>query len=239
MSENAETKKEIPIMEKLDSEKGEHIVNEVLEKMKHMMELKIYELKILPWRFMTIPGLQRFSMAMYKFRKYIGKDYIIFADKEMAIKYNSDSVEVFIRARRTNKIYHKVFYNDYEIPPALIPRYSDLVDSGDASIDAVTPEEVVKKIFGINISLAPWEVYRQGHLYAIRVNWVDNIEKWFTESLVYKIFNHELKEYYANALTNEIYFLHYSEWLTIESQHHGVGLLPFGQWILYHPEVVD
>jgi len=235
--------KQIPFFEKLDYERGKRISQEVTEKLKFAMDLEIHELRVLPTKFMVIPGLQRFGMARYKFAKFLGKDYILYADRDIAIQYYADKVELYIRARRTNKIYHKYYDHEWELPDILRPRYSDLTEDNAEPIEAITKEDIVREIFSLSLDLDQYFVLKQGHLYAVPILRQKNIEKWIVESDVRQIFNHRIMGYdnvaLANALTPEIFYLKSDKIIVIESKDHGTNFLPAGEYILYHPEDVD
>ena len=235
MGKVSQNQTQIQYMEKVRTDIGEGIVNEVLDKLKFAITPEVHELKVLPSHFMTIPGLQRFASARYKFEKYEGKDFIMFVDKEFAVRYFNDSVEIFLVSRTSGKIYHKRFYYNYELPKALIPTYKDLTTEGAKFTPWEYTEDIIKKFFALNIELDNQNVYRQGHLYALKIIYIENLETWVRTDDIFEIGNHKWEGVPARSLTNDIYYINTESDLSVESQDHGVALLPRGEWILYHP----
>ena len=63
-------------------EERKKAINEVLQKLQFAINPKIYELRVLPYSFVEIPSVSRFGTARYKFKKYLGKGFVLFHDDE-------------------------------------------------------------------------------------------------------------------------------------------------------------
>ena len=235
MSENMQT----PYFKKLDNDIGDRLVNEVLVSLDFAVNPQIDELRVLPWKFMTIPGLQRFIYNRDKFEKYIGDGFVMFRDSEFLIRYFDEAVELIIASRSSRKLYRRYIYRSYELPAVLTPRYKDLTEKNSTFIPLYYTEDIAREFFALQIELDNKNVLYQGHLYAIPILRIKNVETWINKDHIIKIANHYLRSKHASRLTNEIYYLHSEEDVVIESDDHGVALLPRGEWVLYHPFEVD
>ena len=237
----------IPIMEKLAQEEAKEIVDLVLKKLDFAVNPKLIDLRIFPIKFMHVPSLQRFAMAPYKFKRIEYESFIIYTDGEIIIRFNRDSIEIFIKTRYSRKIYHYLFRNSEEVPFVLRPRFGDLVDSHSCYGD-VSDETLIKDFIALQLELDKDNVLRQGHLYAVKVLQISNHLQWLmrerdywersSHSIFNEIYGHRLVDVYAYAFTDEIYYLETDREVVVEHSEHGVHLLPKGTWILYHPRPV-
>ena len=228
---------QISYMEKVDLEQGKEIIEQIKQKLEFATFPKVHDLEVLPAQFMKIPGLQQFRDAKYSFNKYKGKhkgrNFIMYVGKDIIIRYFDKSIELIIFSHSSRKFYRRVFHNYDEVPEVLIPSFRDLTAKAE-SVSPEYPDDIVRWFFGLYIDLDPGNVLRQGHLYAIKIKNIENVEIWSIED-VYKIGNHAWEEVSAKKITEDIYYINTDSDLSIGSKDHGVALLPRGEWILYHP----
>ena len=237
----------IPIMEKVAQDEAKEIIDLVLKKLEFATSPKIYELRLLPLKFMNVPSLQRFGMAMHKFKRVEFENFIIYTDGEILIKYNRDSVEIFIKTRYSRKVYHYMFRDPNEVPYILRPRFRDLVDTGTWRVD-VSDDQLIKDYLALKLDLDKDNVFKQGHLYAIKILHISNHQTWLLRerdewersslSIFNEIYGHKLIDAYAYAFTDEIYYIESDKDIIVEHSEHGTNVLPAGAWILYHPRPI-
>jgi len=232
---------QIPLMEKVNEEESKQIIDIIYQKLEFAINPKFHELKVFPYKFMVVPSLQRFGMATYKFKKIETKYSIAYFDGESLIIYNNDTIELYIKSRSSRKIYHKIFYEENEVPYVLIPRLSDLTTEKAEFMGFENNEDLARELFSLKLTLDSANVYHQGHLYALRIYSVSNIDLWLRKN-EYKmtdksdeIYGHKLKDNFAYAITDEIYYLDTGTETIVEHLEHGTHVLPQGKWLLYHP----
>jgi len=241
-------------METVGFKEAQQIIDLVKQKLDFAINPRIYELKVFPQKFMHVPSFQRFEMSPYKFKRAEGPDFVLYSDGESIIKYNKDSIEIFIKTRYSRRVYHYTFYNPKEVPYVLRPRFSDLVVKNQPVCDSVcgcTPEQLVKKFIALHLdlNLGDGSVLKQGHLYAIKIDSIENYEQWFVRERyddlghsrpvsVREIFGHVLNMR-AFSFTDEIYYYENDVDTPITHNEHGTAVLPPGKWILYHPRPSD
>ena len=217
----------------LEEEERKKIEEEAIQKLQFAINPKIYELRVLPYSFVEIPSISRFGTARYKFKKYLGKGFVLFHDDESIIKYNAKSIELYYLTRTSKKVYHYTWHEwEWEdLPKELTPRLSDLIDDNSEYISEEGEKEIVKRFFALRLGFA--EVLKQGHLYALAISCY-NIEKWFTSDSTAIVSGYKLS---ANAfkITDEIYYLKTDCDVKVTHPEHGETVLQRGEWLLYHP----
>ena len=224
-----------------DENLKQQIVNEILEKLKFARDPEIKDLEVLPRKFMTIPTLQRFAMALYKFKKFRFNNGIAYYDGEGLIVYSNDFIKLYIKPRHSRKIYAIKYEYDYYLPEEIRPRFYLLTGDNSQYIGVNYSEELVKYLFGLEIDLENAKFFQQGHLYIFELWYRRNIEPWLLREEenrlieVDVIYGHKLINAKANVLTSEIYYVMTDNEFTIEHEEHGILKLPKGEYLLYHP----
>ena len=241
MSESPNSNPQIQNQNENQEENKKQVIDEILKKLKFAIEPEIKELVVLPERFMIIPTLQRFSTALYKFKKFKFNNGIAYFDGEGVIVYTNHYIKLYVKPRYSRKIYSIKYEYDYDLPEELRPRYYLLTDEGAQFVSVNYSEELVKYLFGLEIDLENAEFFQQGHLYIFKLWYRRNTEYWFIKEEENKpievsdIYGHKLVDAVANVLTNEIYYIRSEKEFTINHEEHGSLTLNRGEYLLFHP----
>ena len=204
-------------------------LNDINEKLKFATEPRPKELLFVP-RYMKVPVLQSFCASPMKFKKFFTDTEIIFGNREGLLSFSeSGKIEIIFKARTSQNIFSVKFSK----PPCRL--FLSLFSIENAEKITMPLHEFIKEYFALKITIKEQEVRRQGHLFAVPILELENLDLWATLSKTENIYNHVIEDAAILRLTSEIYVVESEKEIKIDSQEHGTIVLPSGQWLLYHP----
>jgi len=206
----------------------EEIMETIKQKLGFMVNPEIEELVLVP-DFLMIPSLQRIRQAPYKFKKYFNEEYkyVVLYDGEGLFIVRDFKVDFIFQTRRSKRLYMHVF-RDFPLPLSVLT-----YEGGEPIVGFPNEKEIAKRFFALDLEFGN-KVIEQGHLTAIQLKSIRNIEHWWKKE-TQEIFDHKLSKPAWN-ITDEIYYLDASEEVKVTHSEHKEITIPQGEWLLYHPE---